>query len=462
MDKILNVIKEYLISLGYRVDQHSFNTAMNSITQLSRSINSFVGAAIGRFTSLGLAMSGFSSAFLAVLYQLTIGVANADLQNELFARRMWMAKDAALAYKNSLNALGVTLQDLYLSPELMDKFIQLRNQSYYMQTPDSFGDAMKGLRSITFEFQRFKLEATYAVQWVGYYLTKYLSEPIFGMKDGLKGINDIIAEKMPIWTNKVAQVVAGFVRLGDTAYFAGKEIKKVWDSLSDSTKQVISITAGFFALLKMGPVGIMIAGLTALLLLLDDYRAYAKDQNNSAFPDLWKWVDNLKKSMKDDGTLKEFKESLDGLAQSVVTLGKNFWNLMDSFVNGDSKIKAIKGAIGIITGAFNELSFVLKTIADSLKIIDSYINGDDKAITKSKKDFMSGILEKPSWLDKFAATLLAPLAFGNISTKAPRGDTNMTVATTNYIYGATNPQSVAIAVGHTYSKATRQLQGVIV
>ena len=123
MDKILNVIKEYLISLGYRVDQHSFNTAMNSITQLSRSINSFVGAAIGRFTSLGLAMSGFSSAFLAVLYQLTIGVANADLQNELFARRMWMAKDAALAYKNSLNALGVTLQDLYLSPELMDKFI---------------------------------------------------------------------------------------------------------------------------------------------------------------------------------------------------------------------------------------------------------------------------------------------------------------------------------------------------
>ena len=460
---MLNVIKEYLVSLGYRVDQPSFNSAVNSVTQLSKTINSFASASIGRLTSAGLVLTGFMSTFAAVLYRLTIGVANADLQNELFARRMWMAKDAAVSYKSALSALGVTLQDLYLSPELMQKFFQLRQQATSMEVPDSFSDSMKGLRAITFEFQRFKLEATYAVQWVGYYLTKYLSGPLFGVKGGLKGINDLITSEMPKWTNKVAQFIANFVHLGNTAYTAGKEIKEVWNSLGDSTKQVIGLTASFFALLKLGPIGMMVAGLTALLLLLDDYTTF---QNNgkSAFPDMWKWVEDFKKSVKDDGTLREFKKSFDELAESILGVWINFWKLMDSLVEGDSKKKLIIGMINAITESFKILSFTLDNIAKSLKLIRDYWNGDENAVKEGKKDIIDGILKKPSWLDKFAATFLAPLSTGYypISTKQMSRETNMVVNSNNYIYGASNPQSVALVVNRTYEKATRQLQGVII
>lgn len=369
---MLDVIKSYLVSLGYHVDVPSFQNAKGTMGEMEKVVSKFSDSSVLKFAAAGAAGTGFVSAAVAALQYFTVGVANADLQNEMFARRMWMSKDAAVSYKNSLDALGVSLQDLYLSPELMNKFTQLRQQASTMAPPGGFSEAMKGIRSITFEWQRFKLEASYAVYWVGYYLTKYLSGPMFGLKGGLKEINDSITANMPKWTKNVAQFLSWLTRLGNSAYLAGKSIRDIWNSLGDSTKKVAGITAGFFALLKMGPVGWIIAGLTTLLLLLDDFYTYEQG-GKSALPKLWEWVDQFKKSLQDDGTISDFKENLEDLSGNLLDVATNIGKILDYFaelVGYDSVLKMF--LTGLNTLLENTSSF-LATIAGSLKDIHGYL-----------------------------------------------------------------------------------------
>jgi len=325
---MIDVIKSYLISLGYHVDTTSMNSAKGSMGEMEKVVSKFSDSSILKFAAAGAAVTGFVSAAVAALKQFTIGVANADLQNEMFARRMWMAKDNAVAYKNSLDALGVSVQDLYLSPELLDKFLQLRKQASTMAPPGGFSEAMKGIRSITFEWQRLKLEASYATQWVSYYLTKYISGPLFGIKGGMKGINDSITANMPKWTKNVAQFLAMIARMGNAAYLAGKKVHDIWNNLDGSTKKIIGTIAALRILLWSLSFAPITVGLTALLLLIDDFATYERG-GKSAFPKLWEWVDKLNQSMDDTGTLKEFKKSLSELSDNTMelfgNLGKIAW-----------------------------------------------------------------------------------------------------------------------------------------
>ena len=486
---MLNIIKSYLVSLGYHVDQASFDRARGSLTELEKLLSNFTRSSMVGFAKTGAAIIGFSTAIAAVLYQLTIGVANADLKNELFAKRMWMAKENAMAYKSSLDALGVSLQDLYLSPELMEKFNTLREQAATMGPPDGFTGGMKGIRDITFEFQRFKLEATYAVYWVGFYLSKYLSGPIFGLKGGFRELNDEITKGMPRWTQKIAQVASWFVRMGSAAIIAGKEIKHIWDSLGSSTRQVASAALGLFALLRMGPLGWIIAGLTTLMLLIDDYHTYSTG-GESLLSEMWKQWDTLKKSLDDNGAIIEFKESLDLLAESIIGVWDSLKEVLESLAElmGYEDISTL--VIDKITSSFKELSAVLTVIAGTLNTINGYFTDDEslkqKGEEQTQKGF-KGFLRDHSWLGGFADIFLAPMLTNGfkgvssnsngmniLSSLALRGanpytsrpserNSNVTFDSKYYIYGANNAETVARTVNNSQTNLlVRSQQGVIV
>ena len=465
--EIIDTIKEYLVSLGFDLDKSSFDQVKGSIGEIEKLLSSLASGSVVKFAAAATAMTGFAAAIGAVLYQLTVGVANADLQNELFARRMWMAKDNAIAYKNSLDALGATVQDLYLSPELMGKFIELRKEASAMALPGGFNDAMKGVRSLTFEFQRFKLEASYAVYWVGYYLTKYISGPMFGFRGGLEEINDKIQENMPVWTSKIAQFMAGFVRLGHAAYLAGKEIKHIWDSLGKSTKEVAGITAGLFFMLKRGPIGWIIAGLTTLLLLIEDYYTYS-NKGESSLPGLWKWVDQLKESLSDDGTLKEFKDSLEELFSALKDVAKSLGGILDILAQVAGYKDFGKMVIDGIKQSFKELNTVLELTAGLLNTINGYMGGDKDKVNKGKEQSSKGIrgfLENHSWLGGIADTLIRPMIGINYTSATRPQNTNIsyTISPIYHIHGASNPQTVAQTVDRTSGNLIRNVtKGVII
>ena len=325
MFKIINVIREYLVSLGWHVDQTSFNAAKRSLGDTTKLVSTFADTSIVKYAAAGVAVTGFVGTAVAALYQFTVGLANAELKNEMFARKMWMSNDAALSYKNTLDALGVSVQDLYLSPELMNKFIDLRKQASNMELPGgNFENAMKGVRDITFEFQRFKLEASYAVYWVGYYLTQYLAGPMSGIQGGLKGINDTITQNMPQWTKKIASFLADAYRMLHAGSLTLKEILYYFGQLTPAAKAFMAVLAAG-ALGFLNPVTLMAGAFAGLLLLIDDYDTWVKG-GKSAWGDTWK-------DLTENGDLDRLKQSVMDLVENLNALlkidvgenGENSW-----------------------------------------------------------------------------------------------------------------------------------------
>ena len=493
MIKILNVIREYLISLGYKVDTQGFEAAKSTMNEMGKVVDDFAGSSAFRFAAAGAAITGFVYTAGKALQQFTFGVANADLQNEMFARRMWMSKDAAGAYRNSLSALGVTLNDLYLSPELMDRFVELREQALTLGPPTGFEESMKELREqaltlgpptgfeesmkelrdITFEFQRFKLEATYAVKWVSYYLTRYLSGPLFGLKGGLREINDLIVDKMPVWTRRIAQVLSWFVRFGNAAYATGKGLGKMWDGLDESTKKLILLLAGLRTLLwtLALPFAPLILGLTALILLYDDFMTHEKG-GKSAFPKLWEEVKRLKEEMEEDGSLTKFKENLEGISSTTLDILNNLGGIIAKITGITDLGSVIHGFLDLVNRLLENTKSFLQTIAGSLKDIRGWLENNpelqEEGVRQRNEGFrglfgINGLFENgvfgsdPFGMNRYFGA--NPYLLNSI-----KGNTNIstTISPKYYIYGASNPETVALAIARkSAGLQTRIFQGGI-
>ncbi|HWQ41326.1 MAG TPA: hypothetical protein VN456_04745 [Desulfosporosinus sp.] len=307
---MIETIKEYLISLGFKTDNSSLNAAQQAMKKAEDSVTGFSDISVKNFAKAAVGVVSFVATANLALGKFIATLAQTDLQTEMLAARLWMSKDAAKAYQSSIDALGVSIDDLYLSPELMNKYLELNRQAREMAVPtDEYRKQMQSVRDITFQFQRLKLEGTYALQWIGYYLTKYLEGPMGNVKDWLTEINDKIQENMPQWTKRVAEVTSWVVRLAKAAW---------------SIRDALGAAAGAFtaiSLIKMAsnPFGAFVLGLTALLLLVDDFNTYMSG-GESAFPKLWEWVEKFKKSLVDNGTIKDFKDMLKSIVQGAKEL----------------------------------------------------------------------------------------------------------------------------------------------
>ncbi|TGE35873.1 hypothetical protein E4K67_22415 [Desulfosporosinus fructosivorans] len=319
---MIETIKEYLVSLGFKTDNSSLNAAQAAMKKAENSVDSFANSSVKSFAKAAVGVVTFVATANLALGKFIVELAQADLQTEMFARKMWMSKDAAKAYQSSIDALGVSVNDLYLSTELMDKYLDLNRQARDMGVPaEEYDKQMRGVRDITFQFQRLKLEGTYALQWIGYYLTKYLAGPLGDIKGWLTKVNDEVQRTMPIWTKRVAEVASWFVRLGKAAW-----------SIRDALGAVVGVLAGFKMISMLtNPLGLLILGMTALLLLVDDFNTF-KDGGKSAFPRLWEWVERFKKSLEDDGTIGEFKN----LLQDVLVDVKEFGDWLEKIGKSDT------------------------------------------------------------------------------------------------------------------------------
>ncbi|MHB9057142.1 MAG: hypothetical protein ACYC2P_13510, partial [Paludibacteraceae bacterium] len=399
---MLNVIKEYLVSLGYHVDNPSFNKAQNSINRMGKLVNSFADSSVVKFAAVGASIAAFAGVSAIALQQFMRSVADADLKNEIFARRMWMNKDAAVSYKHSLDALGVSLQDLYMSPELMSRFMELRQQAYQMTPPAGFSNAMKGIRDLTFEWQRFKLEGSYAVYWVSYYLTKYLNGPLSGTKFSLKEINDIITQKMPYWTKNIAYVVSLFVRMGNSALKFGEYLKRIWDGLGPNTqKAIVAIMAVRSALFLLAlPLAPLILGLTALLLLIDDFMAY-KEGRESMFPELWKEVKALKDELANNGSLEEFAKTAEEIVKQLKEMAISIHDILNEVARMAGFENFAEMFRKTVVFVFDVWLTVLKNIKSTLEVINALLDVTKGKMSGNERQVDEGIQKLKSGGSKF-------------------------------------------------------------
>lgn len=320
---MIDVIKEYLVSLGMKVDKDSFQEASDTMQAVEDGAKKFIGTAAKGFAIAGTAITGAMVGATAGIYSFLSSLANADLANEQFARRMGMSKDAAEELNKTLKAMGVTIEDLYLNPGLMNDFKTLRTTIKDIRPPAEFKEQIKFIQSIQFEFQQLKLSGSYALQWIGYYLFKYMEGPLKRTKNTLQDINKKVIKDMPHWTKNVAQAISWIGRLGATFLKAGADAYRIFSKLGEKIPQDIKLIGaallGLGIILKTGPLGIAFALITSILLLLDDFYTYLEG-GESAFGPFWKKVVDFYKLLQDSGTLKRFGENIKA-AFSVIGTG---------------------------------------------------------------------------------------------------------------------------------------------
>ncbi|MFP3391018.1 hypothetical protein [Brevibacillus sp. SIMBA_040] len=319
---MIDVIKEYLVSLGMKVDKDSFQEASDTMQAVEDGAKKFIGTAAKGFAIAGTAITGAMVGATTGVYAFLSSLANADLANEQFARRMGMSKDAAEELNKTLKAMGVTIEDLYLNPGLMNDFKTLRASIKDMRPPAEFKEQIKFIQSIQFEFQQLKLSGSYALQWIGYYLFKYMEGPLKRVRGNLQDINKKIIKDMPHWTKNVAQAISWVGRLGFTIVKAGTDLYRLFSKLGEKIPQEIKVIGaallGLGLILRTGPLGIAFTLLTSILLLLDDFYTYLEG-GESAFGPFWKRVLDFVDLLKNDGTIKRFGENLQGVFGKIGT-----------------------------------------------------------------------------------------------------------------------------------------------
>lgn len=410
------MIKEYLVGLGVQIDKPGFAEMDSTIKTTTNVIETATGAWAANFVKAsGIIVTAIASVTTAVA-GLMKSTAQQDLEMEKFARRMMLTKDAAWEMKKATDALGESVSDIVITPELMDRYKTLVQDGRQMRIGGDFRETMKSFRDLTFEFTRLKQEVSYAMSWVGYYLIKYLNRPLQEAQEKFKSFNDSFIRNMSVWTEKVARALVYIINIGihlfDFIKSVTSSIYKMWEAFPRGVKIATVAVLGFFAVLRASPFGRMIMLVSTLLLLIDDYFGYMEGKQ-AQFGKYWDklngFIDTAKtkitelknylfglvnevqnsKAFNDFLTIVKrlaaaFKNLAAGVIDTVSSLIKNFYEAMTDTGTG-------KDFKNLLLNLWDIFSGLLDTVAYCIDIIGDWLN--ELSRSETVKDLVNAVVE---------------------------------------------------------------------
>lgn len=344
-------LKDYLVKLGFTVNDKQFKSFLKALNLSETEVMEFADTTTLGMASATVAVVSFVAAANTGIASYLGSLARADMDTELFAKRMWINVEQGKAIQESLKATGRTIEDLWYSEELRGQFIELQKLANDIKPPEGFAESMEGVRDVQLEFMKLRVIMAYISQWVGYYLTQFIAEPIAGIKGDLEDINEFMVDNMPQISTKIAQFLANFIRLGQTIVWIIKGIATGLIEMPDQIQKVAIALAAFFAVASANPFTLAIAGVSMLLLLLEDYHTFTKG-GKSAFEDLWK-------AIGESDQLTKTGESFGDLSGEVVDLIDNVWDLIEAMgrvagIDFDSTMEGILYLSDTLISGLNE------------------------------------------------------------------------------------------------------------
>lgn len=412
----LDVIKQYLVSLGFEVDKASYDNATKAIDSAGESLAKLAGTAVKGFGEATAVVSSFVVTAVVGMAKLLSDLGNAQIRYEMLARQMWTTQQNAEALDTTLKAMGTTLDQLYLSPTLMQQFQELHSQAFQMMPPAEFQRQMAFIQSITFEFKRLKLEGTYALQWIGYYFIKYMSGPIVNIKTTLSEINNIIIKTMPYWTKVVAEVMSWFAQFGVTAVEAIKDIAKVFNDVGHMIPNNIKLIGlailALAALASTGPIGWITAAIIALGLAVNDFFTYIHG-GQSEFGPFWQKLISLYNYLKDTGAIDAFKngfqtamKDISGFINGGIQGVKDFYQALQQNGTIDSLGKTFQNVFDVILSLSKDLTHWFNNMFQAINqsgVIKS-IGNDVMGLLKAVGNVLEAFTGWLAWIFKLKGT----------------------------------------------------------
>lgn len=318
-----NILDEYLIALGLKdnLSEKLQSTLDKSLSKIEKFSKSFAKA--GNFVG---------SLFVAA----NIGVAKfvgnlVEADNEVikFAQDIGKSKEEAFKIKTTLDAMGKTMEEVSANKDLNETFRRLQADADNLKPPD-FSDGLNQVREIGVEFARLKQAGSYAIQWVGHYLVKYLQQPIQKFKEIFVGLNDGIIKNIPKWADKAAWFMSGIVKLGMTVIRGAgaifNAVKKIFDMIPKELKIAGGAIAAFAMFIRAGPIGKLVAIISAALLLLEDFYTFL-DGGDALLGNVWQKLIDIWDLFKDSGGIEKIKSLFEAIGKLLTALVKPFGDI---------------------------------------------------------------------------------------------------------------------------------------
>lgn len=375
-----NVMKEYLVSLGFNIDRNKLSDALDVVKLGEGKISSLVSK---MSTSLGKGTAGIvtmiASAVVAV-GKFTTSVAEADMATQNAANSMWMNVDAYRVTQNAVESLGYSMNELSTiarNPELTNRFSELVELGKQTAAPKELDSMLKKVRDVTFEFDKMQVIAKNGIRQIVYYFLKYLGVDLDNMQNKLASVNKFLQENLPKIAAAIAKVLYYIYRVGKAIGYVISLGAKLIGGIYNFMKKFPSTFKVFIGiisaiLLAINPVlTIILAGLSAIILLIDDYMTWQRG-GKSYFGDSWKKVEDFIEKAKDkfEWLFEKIEWAVDYIKDS---LGPFFEWLFDAFDSAFGWLKDVFKGV-------NEFGYKVGSIPDWILKKDQEV---DEAIEKA-------------------------------------------------------------------------------
>lgn len=385
-----NVMKEYLVSLGFNVDRNKLSDALDVVKLGEGKISSLVSK---MSTSLGKGTAGIvtmiASAVVAV-GKFTTSVAEADMATQNAANSMWMNVDAYRVTQNAVESLGYSMNELSTiarNPELTNRFSELVELGKQTAAPKELDSMLKKVRDVTFEFDKMQVIAKNGIRQIVYYFLKYLGVDLDNMQNKLASVNKFLQENLPKIAAAIAKVLYYIYRVGKAIGYVISLGAKLIGGIYNFMKKFPSTFKVFIGiisaiLLAINPVlTIILAGLSAIILLIDDYMTWQRG-GKSYFGDSWKKVEDFIEKAKDkfEWLFEKIEWAVDYIIDS---LGPFFEWLFDAF-------DSVFGWLKDVFKGVNEFGYKVGSIPDWILKKDQEIDEANEKANNWIKEKIKG------------------------------------------------------------------------
>ena len=378
-----------------------------------------------------------------------------DIGYEKIARQLWTTKEYARDVDSALKTLGVSMQDLWLSPTLMKQFNQLMKDSQELRLPPEFKDNIEVVKNLNLEFKRAKQIVGLALKWIGSYILKYCAGPLLKIKNGLHKFNDGLLKAVPyigkVIGSTIGIILRGILMIGQivTPIFSilSKFIKfiiNLIDKIPEPIKNIIKVIGLIAAAILTGPLGAIIG----VIAVIDDLFTFLRGGESV--------IGNVFNKFKDKGlSAIEFIKKIGAVVFAGPIKAMQF--LFKVFEGGKSLIDSVFGffeekgenVANIIEKVGSVLMSPLKLVQDLFKLIKGgkSLIGNAFGFLKDK-DKRVNIAEKVEYFNKNSKDGNAPKSYvtnRSTSNQTNTSNSNNKIDNNNVInvYGSGDPKATA-------------------
>lgn len=235
----LNVIKEYLASIGFKVDEASVKKTEAKLEQMRKKFEKAFNpekmkALAAAVTKIGLAFAALETAAVSAMTAFITQTVKADMAAQIFARRMMITVANARSLKAVMSSMGLhsmeDLKDVLMNPELRQQFISLRNLTTSLEPGAGYKQGVDNFRQIGYQLQKLRVLSTYFFQYTIGALGKILEGPLKQLTKILQYWVDTFKANISNWANQLAVGFAYFLKISE---FLGRIVEDVGKLLLD-------------------------------------------------------------------------------------------------------------------------------------------------------------------------------------------------------------------------------------